>query len=533
MTRWGSGMLRLGVVAAVACLSASCVMVGPDYVRPPAPTADQWAEAAPAIRRAPTDYSKWWEVFADPVLDRLVETAYRQNPTVRLAGLRVLEAQARRGIAIGSLFPQQQGGFGSYRRVELSRNRANQGNPALSSNFDDWQVGFDAAWELDVWGKFRRGIEEADAGLIASVADYDDVIVSLIAEVAATYAQIRILEERKAITEANVAVQRRSYEIADVKFRHGTVTELDVAQARSLLSGTEALLPEIGANRRQAQYSLSVLLGLPPQDLQAMLEGPLTIPTAPRQVAVGIPAELLRRRPDIRRAERELAAQSARIGIAAADLYPQLSLVGNISLTAEDFADVFEGDSFEGFGGPNFRWAILNYGRIRNNIRVQDARYQQFIAAYENAVLRAQQEVESAIAGFLGAADQVKFRTESVAASERAVYLANIQYRDGEVDYSRVLNSQQLLLVEQEQLVGVRGSVVLNLIALFKALGGGWELREGRDFVDGETAKTMRARTNWDGLLEAESREAAVNEAAAGTERDRGWWRWRWWWPPW
>jgi NodT family efflux transporter outer membrane factor (OMF) lipoprotein len=485
------------------------------------------------VKREPPVTSAWWTVFNDPVLTTLVETAYRQNPSLRAAGVRVLEAQARRGIAIGLLFPQQQDAFGAATSNEISKNRANRDSPGLIGDFDDWQVGFDATWELDLWGRFRRGIEAADAELLASVANYDDVLVSLVAEVARNYTLMRTLQERLAVAKANVEIQQRSFDIADAKFQGGTVTELDSTQAASLLHDTQAQIPGVEADIRQTQNTLCILLGLPPQDLQHLLGGPQVIPTVPAEVAVGIPADLLRRRPDIRRSERLLAAQSAQIGIAKADLFPSFALLGTISVAAEDFDDLFKSSSLENFGGPTFRWAILNYGRIQNNIRVQDARFQAFIGDYENTVLQAQGEVENALAAYLGAQRQVQFLTESVQSANRAVELAEFQYREGATDYTRVLNTQEFLVTAQDRLVATRGLVVLNLVAVYKALGGGWELRVGQDFVPQETQQQMIERTWWDGMITTDGQAQDLDAAASGTEAERGWWRWRWWWPKW
>ncbi len=516
------------------CLASwlgGCAMIGPDYQPPAAPTASAWIESAePEIESQSADYGAWWTIFDDPVLDRLVDSAYEQNLSLRIAGLRVLEAQARRGIAVGNLFPQSQQAFGAYTRQSLSENIA---NVPPNTGFGTWQAGFDAAWELDFWGRFRRGIESADAALLSSVASYDDVLVSLVAEVARTYVQLRVLEERLAVARENVKIQRRSFEIADAKFRHGKVTELDAAQARSLLAGTESTIPVLEAGVRQTKYGLSVLLGLPPQDLREILVGPPAIPSATAEVAVGIPAELLRRRPDVRRAERDLAAQSAQIGIAEADLYPSFFLVGDISLSSEDIASLFAGDSFGAFGGPSFQWPILNYGRIRNNVRVQDARFQQLEVAYENTVLLAQQEVESAIAAYAGALRQVKSLADSVDAARRSVHLSNLQYREGTVDYIRVLNAQQVLLGQQDLLVDARGSAALDLVAIYKALGGGWEMSRGKDLVPDSTREEMSSRTGWGRLLSSETQSADLEAASSGTEKERGWWRWRWWWPQW
>ncbi|HVO22439.1 MAG TPA: TolC family protein [Candidatus Margulisiibacteriota bacterium] len=522
-----------GAVAATLSL-AGCMMVGPDYTRPPAPAPEHWMESGDAIiSQEHADYSGWWTVFGDPTLTTLVETAYRQNPSLQAAGARVLEAEANRGIAIGTLYPQIQEAAGGYSYTRASKNRANQSGPAIDTTFSDWNVGFDAAWELDFWGRFRRGIESADAQLLASVANYDDALVSLVAEVALNYVTLRTLEERLAVAHANVEIQQSSYEIVSEKFKGGAVTKLDEEQAASLLEDTRALIPGFEASIRQTQNDLCVLLGIPPQDLHDILGGTRPIPSAPPQVAVGIPAELLRRRPDIRRAERVLAAQSAQIGVAKTDLLPRLSLVGNIGVASTDFADLFTQDSFQAFGGPSFRWAILNYGRIINNVRVQDAAYQALVSDYENTVLSAQREVESAIAAFLGARRQVDFLARSVDAARNAVTLADLQYREGATDYTRVINTQQFLLTEQDKWVSTRGAVALDLTTLYRALGGGWELRAGKDFVPPETAKQMRERTYWGDRLSSEEQQETPKAAAAGTESDRGWWRWRWWWPQW
>jgi NodT family efflux transporter outer membrane factor (OMF) lipoprotein len=519
------------IAAALAAVSlAGCMMVGPDYVHPTAPAAEHWMENADAtIAHEHADYSAWWTLFNDATLTSLVEMAYRQNPSLQAAGARVLAAEANRGIAIGTLYPQLQEAAGAYSYTRASKNRANQSGTAVDTTFSDWSLGLDAGWELDFWGRFRRGIEAADAQLLASVAAYDDALVSLVAEVALNYISLRTFEERLAVAHSNVEIQQSSYNIVSEKFRGGAVSKLDEEQAASLLEDTRALIPGLEASIRQTQNTLCLLLGIPPQDLHDLLEGTRPIPSAPPQVAVGIPADLLRRRPDIRRAERSLAAQSASIGVAKSDLLPRISLVGTIGVASTDFADLFTQDSFQAFGGPSFRWAILNYGRIVNNVRVQDAAYQALVSDYENTVLRAQAEVESAIAAFLGARRQVDFLARSVDAARNAVTLADLQYREGAVDYTRVINTQQFLLTEQDKLVSTKGAVALDLTTLYRALGGGWELRAGKDFVPPETAKQMRERTNWGDRLSSEDQQSTPAAAATGTESDRGWWRWRWW----
>jgi NodT family efflux transporter outer membrane factor (OMF) lipoprotein len=498
-----------GAAAGVVFVLTGCA-VGPDFVKPSAPVAESWLESeAPVVTPEGVDYGTWWTVFNDPVLDGLVEKAYEQNLRLQIAGLRILEARAQLGIAAGNLYPQQQVAGGEAVVQRLSKNAPNQ-SFADRSNFN-YALGFDAAWELDFWGRFRRGVESADARLLANIANYDDVLVSLTAEVGRAYTQIRTFEERIEIQRENVKIQSRSLRIAEVRFENGAVTELDVAQARSLLRDTEALIPELETGLRQSKNALSILLGMPPSDLNVLLAGPKLIPTAPLEVGVGIPADLLRRRPDVRRAELDAAAQSARIGFAKADLFPQISLVGSFGWQTSsegraqsnnaNFSDLFKSDSITYVVGPTFSWPILNYGRLTNNVRLQDARFQQLVVNYQNTVLRAAQEVEDGLVGFLKSRESARFLKESVDASKRAVRLAEIQYREGAVDYQRVLDTQRALTNSQQNETQTRGDVVLNLIATYKALGGGWETRIGKEFVDEAIQEEMRKRTNWGKLL--------------------------------
>jgi NodT family efflux transporter outer membrane factor (OMF) lipoprotein len=527
------GYVGKAIVALASALIVAGCMIGPDYAPPPAPMAVAWRETPGGqVKQEPADLATWWSVFGDPALDALVETAYRQNPSLRAAAVRVLGAVAQRGIAIGQLFPQTQEAFGDFRRNQISQNRANSSSRARNT-FNDWQLGFDASWELDVWGRLRRGIEAEDAQLLAAVATYDDVLVSLVAEVARNYLVLRTADERLDVAHSNVAIQAHSFEIVDARYRAGAVTELDSVQAAALLRETEAQIPGLEATRLQAENSLAVLLGMPPQDLSAWLGEPRPIPIPPAAVAVGIPADLLRRRPDVRRAERQLAAQSAQIGIAKADLLPRLFLMGSLSVAAEDFVDLYDKNSFENFGGPSVRWAILNYGRIVNNVRVQDAEFQARIGDYETTVLHAQEEVENGIAGYLGRQRELASLLESVASAERAVELGEIQYREGAVDYTRVITTQQFLVGVQDETVNTKGLVALDLVALYKALGGGWERRTGAPYVPPDTTQQMEARTYWGALLEPATETGDVDAASTGTEHDTGWWRWRWWWPQW
>lgn len=458
--------------------------VGPNYLRPAAPVADAWIESGDRrLVGAPAEGCGWWGVFNDPVLNTLVQSAYDQNLSVKAAGLRVLEARAAAGIARGNVFPQFQQAFGDYQRVELSRNTAN--NPlafappgSVKRNFDSWAAGFDAAWELDVWGRFRRNVEAADASLDASVESYDEILITLIGDTAATYVQIRAIEQQLQYARENVEIQKGSLELAEVRFRNGATTELDVQQAKNNLANTQGLIPSLQKSLRQTENRLCILLGMPPHDLRYLLGKTGPIPGAPPEVAVGIPCDLLRQRPDVRRAEREVAAQSARIGIAITDLYPAFTIFGQIGVQSEDISDLFTGGSVAGVvGGPSISWNILNYGRIKNNIRIQDARFQQRVVDYQSAVLKANQEVEDALVGFLRTQEQFEQDRAAVAAAKRSVDLALIQYRDGAIDFNRVFTLEGILASQQIQLAATQGQIATNLIGVYKALGGGWQIR--------------------------------------------------------
>ncbi len=530
--------LKHGILlTCTAFLSMGCPMIGPDFVKPDAPVAPDWkvrssasveakASAAGQDEADAIDYGAWWKTFNDPILDQLIESAYRENRNLRIAGIRVLQAQARRGVAIGGLFPQSQSVGLGYNRMELSENQLQDLSQVIGTGFNDWRVGFDAAWEVDIWGRFRRNLQSTNAELIASVANYDDVLVSLTSEVAVTYVGIRTLQELLGVAQANEKIQKRSLQIAQGRFDNGFVSELDVVQAKNLLRETQATIPGIEARLERAQNSLAVLLGRPPEDLDGVLGGMKPIPATTERIVVGIPADLLRRRPDIRRAEQEVAAQSARIGVALGDLYPSLSLVGQIGLSANSFSQLWEGRSFEAFGGPSLRWNILNYGQIRNNVRVQDALFQEQVTSYENTVLVAQQEVESSIAAYLGSNLQVGYLREGTAAAERAVRLSELRYKEGESDYIRVLEAQRALLRSQDLLVRTRGSIGTNLISVYKSLGGGWEIRDGEPFVPTEITEEMKQRTNWGDLLDPVDQSSQID---AAEDEDSSGWSWPLW----
>lgn len=478
--------------------------VGPDFVQPKAKVQDQWIEGNdPRVMATNEVMSHWWRAFDDPVLDRLVQIASEQNLPVQIAGLRIMEARAQLGVAIGYQYPQTQEGFGTAQQNLLSSQFANQEN--LRHSYANFNLGFDAAWELDFWGRFRRNVEAASAHMLATEADYDDALVSLTAEVARTYTAMRTFEVYIRIARENARVQGEGLEIARSRFRNGATSELDVDQARTLLESTLADIPRFQSSLQQTKNALSALLGKPPGGVDSLLYGPQQIPVASTQVAIGIPAELLRRRPDIRAAELNAAAESARIGVSKADLYPRFFLFGEVGVQSSDMANFFAPHSLFFTAGPGFRWSILNYGRIANDVRAQDARLQRAIVTYQDTVIRAAREAEDALVGFLKAQDSTRSSQRSVDAAQGSVDLALIRYREGSDSFQRVIDSQRVLLQAQNKLADARASVATYLVALYKALGGGWEVREGKPIIPAAMQEEMARRTNWGTLIPVRS----------------------------
>jgi NodT family efflux transporter outer membrane factor (OMF) lipoprotein len=466
--------------------------VGPNYGKPPAPVAKDWIDANDQrVRTASDDLSKWWTVFNDPVLDSLICYAYGQNLSLRVAGMRVLEARAQLAIDTGNLLPQTQTATGDFKWYGLSKQTANnflefgvppggvQGVtfPTFKRWYGQWDLGFNLSWELDFWGRFRRAVEADSASLDASVENYDDVLVTLLGQVATTYTQMRITQQRIKYARENVELQRQTLGIVEARFQRGTTTKLDVAQARSTLEQTEASIPELEISLRQFNNQLCTLLGIPPEQLQPRL-GPGPIPTAPVEVAVGIPADLLRRRPDIRRAERQAASQSAEIGVAEAEFYPHIAINGTWEYSAEFFKNLWTPRALAGNIGPTFTWNILNYGRILNNVRLQDAKFQELVASYQNTVLSAAQDVENGLVTFLQAQRRTKYQAASVKDAREAVDIALAQYKAGTIDFTRVTQLEQTLVTQQDTLAQAQGEIVTGLIQVYKALGGGWQIRE-------------------------------------------------------
>jgi len=525
--------LLLPKAFAVMLALAGCTTVGPDFVPPKAPALGQWQKAdSAAITRKPAEQIRWWEAFDDPVLSKLVEIAYQNNYSLKVAGLKVLEARAQLGIAVGNAFPQTQKLSGSVEPRQRSETDANTGR--LDLDYTTYSGGATVSWELDFWGKYRRGIESADASLLGSIAAYDNVLVLLVAQVADTYVALRTAEEQLRVARDNVVTQQRGVQINEARFRGGDIDQLDVEQATTQLLSTQSTIPKYEINLQQARIALSTLLGRSPGDLAEILgPQPGVIPAAPQAIAAGAPTDLLRRRPDVRQAELNAAAQSAQLGVAEADLYPSFGLSGYLGTLAVDGTDttqsgksgpgqLFTRDARYVYGGPYFSWNILNYGRIRNNVRVQDARLQQQLENYQDTVLNAVKEVEDGMVAFLQYRQLEQLAVQYAASAQRSMAISNVQYREGFTDFQRVLDAQNQVLAAQQQVVTNRNNMASSAIGIYKALGGGWELRSGRDFVDQETKDTMKKRTNWGNLLKPEATQPPIK----GQDRRYPWPDW-------
>jgi NodT family efflux transporter outer membrane factor (OMF) lipoprotein len=468
---------RLAAALFPLLLAVACTSVGRDHVPPTAAVPATFREADAVLTNAPADLAAWWRRLDDPLLDRLVDRAVRQNLDVEAALARVLEARALRGLAHAEFFPTLDAQAG-YRRLGDSENTP-LGNFAVDS--DRYTVGLATSWEVDLWGRVRRSVEAADAELGSRVETVRAVLVTVVAEVASNYVQLRELQERLRIATDNLGLQQQTLELVETRFASGLVEERDVAQARSNLASTRSRVPALQQAQRVAENRLAVLLGLTPGALATELAAALPIPVPPAQVAVGVPADVVRRRPDVRAAERDLAAATARIGMAEADLYPRLVLLGNVGLEADHATDLFEGRSGVLAVGPSLSWNLFDAGRTRRQIAAQDARAQQAMLRWEHTVLVALEEAENAMTAFVREQTRRSHLADAAAEARRAVQFASTQYTEGLTDFQNVLDSQRATADLEDQLAQSRATITANLIALYKALGGGWENAMPRD----------------------------------------------------
>ncbi|MGF1686992.1 TolC family protein [Photobacterium japonica] len=496
-----------------------CTVLGPDFSGVAAPILPAtWDTHDTQQSRMKT--TRWWQQFNDPTLNQLVYTASQQNLDIEAAGLRILQARAAVGVADSFQYPQRQALSGSVAKIYQNEN-----------TFDNATVSFDAAWELDVWGRYARGIESADASLYASIASYHDILVTISAEVVRNYINYRTFQERILLSQRNIDIQKRVVRITQVQYDSGDVTELDVQQAKTQLYNTQSALPSLQIGMMQSRNALAVLLGMLPEQVQGLLQGAQIdakikafdnkyqternrrlstdyeqfslIPATPK-LSPQIDAGLVLRRPDLQLAELQAQAQSAQIGIAKADLYPQFSLFGAIGVnsTVQAGNDFSFSDALNLSLGPTFSWNIFQYGRIENNIRIQDARFQETLTNYNKQVLLAVQEVSTALSSYQLNQTQKTLAFNSVDASVRAYNLSLTQYENGQINFERLLSSLEKMTRSEDAYAIVKGNVANQVVALYKSLGGGWEAETGRAFIRPDTQQQLQDRTDWGELLD-------------------------------
>lgn len=462
---------RASSLTLLLLLLAGCAAVGPDYAPPEVSASTGWtAELEGGLNAEQIDPQRlahWWTTLNDPTLSSLMERAVSGNLDLKEARARVREARARREVSQADRFPTIEA-TGS-----ASQNRSSEETGGGETR-ELYAAGFDASWELDLFGGIRRSVEAAEAELQASEEDLRDVLVTLLAEVALNYIEVRSFQTRLSIAEANLDAQEETHNLTQWRFQAGLTTQLDVEQAKYNLEQTRSQIPTLETGLEQAGNRLAVLMGHQPGFLKEALAEPKAIPVGALEVAVGVPADVLRRRPDVRKAERQLAAQTAQVGVATADLYPKFSLIGSIGLEALSLGNLFSSAARTSAIGSNMGWTIFDRGRIRQNIEVQTALQEQALFQYEAAVLTALEEVENALVAY--ADEQVRRQSlvEASQAANRAVDLAQKQYSSGLIDFQVVLDAQRSLLSLQDQLASSDAEVTSNLITLYKALGGGW-----------------------------------------------------------
>lgn len=483
---WRRSWASLGLIMAAGGMGVGCthpskywaqkMKVGPDYFRPETKTSPDWIDANNSRVRAEISPDlRWWEQFNDPTLNELVESAYRENYQLKDAGFRVLAARANYNIKVGQFMPQAQSQMTGYDRVAISPNLA-FGSLLPKKAFSVWSTGFNLTWEMDIWGKFRRNIESSEASYQASVEEYDGILVSLVSDMAGYYVDYRVAEAQVVSLLKYVELMKGSLEVTEERFKGGATTQVDVEQAKLNLAQTQVQIPLYQQKSRMAANAICLLLGIAPEELSGRL-GIKPIPAAPLEAQPGLPAELIRRRPDVRQAERNLAAQCAQIGVAEAELYPSFVINGYLGLWSSDINSVFTPNSLMGRIGPSVDWKILNYGRLLNNIRVQDAKFQALGAAYQQTVLNAGREAENGLIEYIKADEAAKLQAKAVDAAMKSVELAKIQYLEGTVDFNRVYLLEREAVKEQILLNENLGLVSQGIIHTYRALGGGWEMR--------------------------------------------------------
>lgn len=491
-------LLRPLLMVALALLLPACTTLGPDYEPPGASELDSWDPGLhglgpSAAEQQQVELAFWWRIFDDPVLEQLIRIAEKNNRQLQVAGLRVLQSRAMLGIAEAGLYPQSQ-------QATANATWFNQQSEGNHTGWATWGLGISAGWELDFWGRFRRSIESADAAFFSSLEAQRAMQVLVKAQVASLYLSWRVFQELIDIAEKNAKLQKRSYEIAEELYRAGNTSELDYQQARTQYLATLSAIPQLELSRTQTLNALAVVLGRAPGDIPELEAGNYRLPQVDSAQVNEIPARLLLRRPDIRASAWAVAAQSAQIGVAEADLYPAISLLGSLGWSASSL----HGSPDTGLLsiGPSLRWNIFDWGMIRNNVRLQDARLQELMAQYQDRVLQAALEVDNAAIGVVKTAEQTRLLEETVVSAKRALEIANVSYKEGYAGFQRVLDAQRSLLTQENRLVSTRGENIGYLVSLYKGLGGGWSAADMETLVPKQTLERMKRRTDWGELLD-------------------------------
>jgi len=465
---WSGSLLLL-------TLLSGCMM-GPDYKRPKITAPKDWhPDAEKQAKAEPVAIDEWWTVFDDAILTDLIHQAATNNLDLKTAFSRIEEAAAVKGIAKGDYWPQI-GGSGSATANRL--NDISGGASAEDRTPDLYSVGLDASWELDFWGRIRRSVQSADASLQASVEDYRDTLIILYSEIANSYLSVRELQMRIALAKGNVNSQKDTLKLTQGRYDAGLVPEMDVHQSNLNLSRTESTVPAMRQDLAAAINRLAVLTGQAPDEIQSQVGHRDKVPHPDIQVLTGLPANLLRQRPDVRRAEQQLISQNARIGVAKADLLPRISLSGSFALEANESGDLSQSGSQSYQFGPSFRWALFQGGRIRSNIKAEEARTDQAVYQYQQAVLLALEDVENAYISCREERDRLDFIQESVDAARKTVSQVNTLYENGLVTFLNVLDAERTLAEQEDSLAQSNGRLSRNIVSVFRSLGGGWDVPE-------------------------------------------------------
>ncbi len=480
------------VVFTVASLSG-CFAVGPNYVKPKTTVPATWQESIlqqdAALSPEPVKVKRWWEVFRDPILNRLIEEARTNNYDIRIAVARVEEAWAQIGVVAGRRMPQVDV-QGSFNRQRSSENDVYPGGDLY--NHYASQIG--ATWEIDLFGRIKRQIESAKANFEATEELKTDVMISIYAQVAQAYIALRTAQARLSTSLHNIKSQREIVNLTQTRFKYGLASDLDVAQSEQVLAISESTLPPLKTQIENSIHTLSVLLGRPPGELKKLLSSEKPIPMLPARIKVGVPMDLVRRRPDVRAAERQLAAQTARIGIATSYLYPRFSIRGLFGFLSTDATDAFHWSSRTFSVGGALNWNIFNGGSVRSLIQVEDARTHQALLNYEKTILKALKEVEDALVKYTNDKQRVLDLQHSVQVAKRTLDLSLTLYKEGLKDFQSTLDAERVLFEAENSLAEAEGVTAINLVYLYRALGGGWDSQAAGQLAMQSTQQKVQKR---------------------------------------